>query len=68
MISPHVLTLAEIRDALQARRLRSSELLATTQEAIGESERQDPPLNAFISVAGPELAQRADEIDQALDG
>jgi aspartyl-tRNA(Asn)/glutamyl-tRNA(Gln) amidotransferase subunit A len=67
MTDPAALTLAEIRAALQARRLRASELLAATLEAIGESERQDPPLNAFISVAGPELAQRTDEIDQALD-
>ena len=67
MTDPTSLTLAEIRVALQARRLRAVDLLSATLDAIDRSQRQDPPLNAFISVTGPELEGQAAEVDRALD-
>ncbi|UCC73100.1 MAG: Asp-tRNA(Asn)/Glu-tRNA(Gln) amidotransferase subunit GatA [Gemmatimonadota bacterium] len=57
----------KLRDALRSRRLRAEELAGSALEAIARSETEEPPLGAFLSVAGDELLERAVELDRALD-
>ena len=51
---------------LRARRLSVVELLRQTREAIARSDAEDPPLNAFLSIAGDELSEEAEALDRAL--
>ena len=51
---------------LRARRLSVVELLRRTREAIAQSDAEDPPLNAFLSIAGDELSEEAEALDRAL--
>ncbi len=60
-------TLAELQDGLRSRRVRASELVSRTLGAIEQADARAPALNAFISVAGEELAERAEAADRALD-
>ncbi len=58
----------ELREALRSRRLRVDELLRSVLQAIAGSDAQEPPLGAFLSVAGEEdlLTQVAD-LDRAFE-
>jgi aspartyl-tRNA(Asn)/glutamyl-tRNA(Gln) amidotransferase subunit A len=67
MTEPLGRTVSELRDGLRSRRVRVEDLLRTTLVAIAESDAADQPLNAFLSVGGDELAERAALLDRALD-
>jgi aspartyl-tRNA(Asn)/glutamyl-tRNA(Gln) amidotransferase subunit A len=60
-------SLGELRETLRSRRLRAEELLRSTLAAIAGSDAGDPPLNAFLTVAGDELMEQAVAADRALD-
>ena len=59
-------TVAGLAEELRAGRLRVTELLATTLDAIAASDEKEPGLGAFLCVGGDELAARAEELDRAL--
>lgn len=61
------LTIRELSDGVRSRRIRAADLLETALKAIAESEAKQPALNAFISVAGDELAEQVEALDRALD-
>ena len=67
MANPPYTSVLELREALRDRRLRVADLLASTQRRIQESEAEASPLNAFLSVAGDELVEKAAQLDLALD-
>ena len=60
-------TVSELREELRSRRLSVVDLLRTTLEAIADSDAQDPPLHAFLSVGGEQLFELAAALDRALD-
>jgi aspartyl-tRNA(Asn)/glutamyl-tRNA(Gln) amidotransferase subunit A len=57
----------ELHERLRSRAVRAEDLLQATMKAIAESDAQDAPLNAFISLGGEELAGQAAALDRALD-
>jgi aspartyl-tRNA(Asn)/glutamyl-tRNA(Gln) amidotransferase subunit A len=61
------MTVSALCDELRSRRLRVEDLLQTTLRRIAASDDGERPLNAFISVAGPELLEEAARADRALD-
>jgi aspartyl-tRNA(Asn)/glutamyl-tRNA(Gln) amidotransferase subunit A len=67
MSGPDRTTVAGLRERLRSGRLRAEELLSSTLEAIGESQVEDPSINAFLSFGGDELLEQAAGIDRALE-
>lgn len=57
----------ELQEALRSRRLRVDELLRSALQAIAGSDASEPPLGAFLSVAGEDLLTQAANLDRALD-
>jgi len=60
-------SIRELHEALRSRRLRVDELLRSVLQAIAGSDASEPPLHAFLSVAGEELLRGAADLDRALD-
>ncbi|NIR46838.1 MAG: Asp-tRNA(Asn)/Glu-tRNA(Gln) amidotransferase GatCAB subunit A, partial [Gemmatimonadetes bacterium] len=59
-------TVGELRAALQSGNLSVIDLLGATRTAIAASDADEPPLGAFLWVAGGELDDRAAELGRAL--
>ncbi len=66
MAGPDRTTISGLRDRLRSGGLRTSELLSSTLEAIGDSQSEDLSINAFLSIGGEELLEQAAAIDRAL--
>jgi len=61
------LTLGRLREQLRARAVRAEDLLTVTLSGISQSDAGEKPLNAFLSLAGEQLAEEAADLDRALD-
>ncbi len=60
-------TLAKLKEGLRSGRLSATELVRRARAEIERADAEAPALNAFISVAGDELDERAEAADRALD-
>ncbi len=56
-----------LRDDLREGRLKASDLIRRTLDAIERSQQEDPPLNAFLATAEDELYAAAEAVDRAFE-
>jgi len=61
------LTVGRLREQLRSRAVRAEDLLKDALSGIAQSDAGELPLNAFLALAGEDLAEEAVDVDRALD-